>query len=67
MSAEDLTAFEHLAAARRYAAQGDEVFADVGGKADVAALDRAATFYMAANAHATAALAMLEADVPVVA
>jgi hypothetical protein len=67
VSAENLTVIEHLVAARRYAAQGDEVFADVGYKVDAAALDRAGTFYSAANAHATAAIAMLEAGVSVVA
>jgi hypothetical protein len=41
VSAENLTGIEHLAAARRCAAQGDKVFADVGGKVDAAALDRA--------------------------
>jgi hypothetical protein len=41
------------------------VFADVGGKVEAA--DRAVTFYMAGNAYATAALAVLEADLPVVA
>jgi hypothetical protein len=67
MPAENLTAFEHLAAARRCAAQGDEVFAGVAGKVTAAALDRAGAFYVAANAHATAALEMLKLDVPVVA
>jgi hypothetical protein len=47
LSAEDLTAFEHLAAARRYAAQGDEVFAAAGYKVDAAMLERAGSFYSA--------------------
>lgn len=63
----DLTAAEHLSEARRYARLGrqaeDEALGEAEDQVD-AALDRAARHFSAANAHATSALAMLEADPP---
>jgi hypothetical protein len=64
MSADDLTAAEHLAETRRYAGQGRQAFGELGDKVDAGALARAAAFFSAANTHARSALAMLKADAP---